>query len=221
MHPAQQRFYAIAWPSSVAGVLYISRLALRVQVLVKLDKDDSKKETGFVGLEYQGAFCFMDSLLQTLYNINHFRQERPSCPSTLLRARMVSSPPACLFFYAQQQPASIRHVQSDGQHVAFRQQLAARRQTSVAGSSVGLPPCDQQSLRCGYPKQLVDMGLQAVYQMPTTEEEQPSQSLPLAPQALFYKVGGGLVLCFCGLLHCAGADQCVCRKTAGADFWCG
>ena len=30
--------------------------------------------------------------------------------------------------------------------------------------------------------------------MPATEEERSSQSLPLAMQALFYNVGGGLVL---------------------------
>ena len=37
---------------------------------------DSKKETGFVGLKNQGATCYMNSLLQTLYNINYFRQVR-------------------------------------------------------------------------------------------------------------------------------------------------
>ncbi|CAL8466972.1 g6508 [Coccomyxa elongata] len=35
---------------------------------------DSKKETGFVGLKNQGATCYMNSLLQFLYNINYFRQ---------------------------------------------------------------------------------------------------------------------------------------------------
>ena len=35
---------------------------------------DSKKETGFVGLKNQGATCYMNSLLQFLYNINFFRQ---------------------------------------------------------------------------------------------------------------------------------------------------
>ncbi len=35
---------------------------------------NSKKETGFVGLKNQGATCYMNSLLQTLYNINRLRQ---------------------------------------------------------------------------------------------------------------------------------------------------
>ncbi|KAL8483441.1 hypothetical protein ACS0TY_026223 [Phlomoides rotata] len=35
---------------------------------------DSKKETGFVGLKNQGATCYMNSLLQTLYHIPFFRK---------------------------------------------------------------------------------------------------------------------------------------------------
>lgn len=35
---------------------------------------DSKKETGFVGLKNQGATCYMNSLLQTLYHIPYFRK---------------------------------------------------------------------------------------------------------------------------------------------------
>lgn len=35
---------------------------------------DSKKETGYVGLKNQGATCYMNSLLQTLYHIPHFRK---------------------------------------------------------------------------------------------------------------------------------------------------
>jgi len=35
---------------------------------------DSKKETGFVGLKNQGATCYMNSLLQTLYHLPFFRK---------------------------------------------------------------------------------------------------------------------------------------------------
>jgi len=35
---------------------------------------DSKKETGFVGLRNQGATCYLNSLLQTLFHISYFRK---------------------------------------------------------------------------------------------------------------------------------------------------
>lgn len=35
---------------------------------------DSKKETGYVGLKNQGATCYLNSLLQSLYFTNAFRQ---------------------------------------------------------------------------------------------------------------------------------------------------
>nr|XP_023929869.1 ubiquitin carboxyl-terminal hydrolase 12-like isoform X9 [Quercus suber] len=43
---------------------------------------DSKKETGFVGLKNQGATCYMNSLLQTLYHIPYFRKNVYHMPTT-------------------------------------------------------------------------------------------------------------------------------------------
>lgn len=40
----------------------------------KVNLYNSKKETGYVGLENQGATCYLTSLLQTLYNIPYFRK---------------------------------------------------------------------------------------------------------------------------------------------------
>lgn len=43
---------------------------------------DSKKETGYVGLKNQGATCYMNSLLQTLYHIPYFRKAVYHMPIT-------------------------------------------------------------------------------------------------------------------------------------------
>ena len=53
--------------------------ALHLKVLIEVEHPDnylynSKKKTGFVGLKNQGATCYLNSLLQTLYNINYFRK---------------------------------------------------------------------------------------------------------------------------------------------------
>ena len=40
------------------------------------DSWDSKKHTGYVGLRNQGATCYMNSLLQTLYFTNQLRKVR-------------------------------------------------------------------------------------------------------------------------------------------------
>ncbi|OIV90620.1 hypothetical protein TanjilG_01701 [Lupinus angustifolius] len=44
--------------------------------------NDSKKETGYVGLKNQGATCYMNSLLQTLYHIPYFRKAVYHMPTT-------------------------------------------------------------------------------------------------------------------------------------------
>ncbi|KAG8078101.1 hypothetical protein GUJ93_ZPchr0007g5357 [Zizania palustris] len=45
-----------------------------VRRVVDYSNYDSKKETGYVGLKNQGATCYLNSLLQTLYHIPYFRR---------------------------------------------------------------------------------------------------------------------------------------------------
>lgn len=54
------------------GFLVNGTLIFEVQISV----DNSKEETSFVGLKNQGATCYMNSLLQTLYHIPYFRKVR-------------------------------------------------------------------------------------------------------------------------------------------------
>lgn len=60
------------------GFLVNDTLIIEAEVVVRKILDywsyDSKKETGYVGLKNQGATCYMNSLLQTLYHIPYFRK---------------------------------------------------------------------------------------------------------------------------------------------------
>lgn len=53
-----------------------------VRKIVDYWSHDSKKETGYVGLKNQGATCYMNSLLQTLYHIPYFRKAVYHMPTT-------------------------------------------------------------------------------------------------------------------------------------------
>ena len=62
---------------------------VRVDITVNKDERyayDSRKETGFVGLKNQGATCYMNSLLQYLYNLPYFRKVRAWLRACVLRA---------------------------------------------------------------------------------------------------------------------------------------
>lgn len=58
------------------GYLVNDTCVVEAEVAITMDPwlYDSKKETGFVGLKNQGATCYMNSLLQTLYHIPFFRK---------------------------------------------------------------------------------------------------------------------------------------------------
>ncbi|OIW04146.1 hypothetical protein TanjilG_00706 [Lupinus angustifolius] len=68
------------------GYLMNDTLIVEAEVLVRRIVDywtyDSKKETGYVGLKNQGATCYMNSLLQTLYHIPYFRKAVYHMPTT-------------------------------------------------------------------------------------------------------------------------------------------
>ncbi|KAJ4755880.1 Ubiquitin carboxyl-terminal hydrolase 12 [Rhynchospora pubera] len=68
------------------GYLLNDTLIVEAEVTVRKMLDywsyDSKKETGYVGLKNQGATCYMNSLLQTLYHIPYFRKAVYHMPTT-------------------------------------------------------------------------------------------------------------------------------------------
>ncbi|KAI3951352.1 hypothetical protein MKW92_031050 [Papaver armeniacum] len=79
-----------------------------VEAEVKINEDywnyDSRKETGFVGLTNQGATCYLNSLLQTLYHIPYFRKAVYNMPTTENNLTSGSSIPLALqsLFYKLQ-----------------------------------------------------------------------------------------------------------------------
>ncbi|XP_042511243.1 ubiquitin C-terminal hydrolase 12 isoform X8 [Macadamia integrifolia] len=68
------------------GYLVNDTVIVEAEVAVRRVVDywtyDSKKETGYVGLKNQGATCYMNSLLQTLYHIPYFRKAVYHMPTT-------------------------------------------------------------------------------------------------------------------------------------------
>ncbi|KAM4079346.1 ubiquitin C-terminal hydrolase 12 isoform X2 [Castanea sativa] len=68
------------------GYLVNDACVIEAEVAVRKVLDywsyDSKKETGYVGLKNQGATCYMNSLLQTLYHIPYFRKAVYHMPTT-------------------------------------------------------------------------------------------------------------------------------------------
>ena len=79
---------------------------------------DSKKHTGYVGLKNQGATCYMNSLLQTLFFTNQLRKVNGWCFS---RSTFPSLPSLCRILGQEQPgprlvsregPASCLHVAS-------------------------------------------------------------------------------------------------------------
>jgi len=98
---------------TAAGSPYLvnDTLIIRVEVTVHkmLGAYDSRAETGFIGLKNQGATCYMNSLLQTLYHIPYFRKAVYHMPTSDEEQPMKSIPLALqsLFYKIQFQPTSV------------------------------------------------------------------------------------------------------------------
>ncbi|CAN8298447.1 unnamed protein product [Cochlearia groenlandica] len=95
------------------GYLVNDTVFIEAEVAVRKVLDywsyDSKKETGFVGLKNQGATCYMNSLLQTLYHIPYFRKAVYHMPTTENDAPTASIPLALqsLFYKLQYNDTSV------------------------------------------------------------------------------------------------------------------
>ncbi|KAG2294873.1 ubiquitin C-terminal hydrolase 13 isoform X1 [Brassica napus] len=95
------------------GYLVNDTVLIEAEVSVRKVLDywayDSKKETGFVGLKNQGATCYMNSLLETLYHIPYFRKAVYHMPTTENDAPTASIPLALqsLFYKLQYNDTSV------------------------------------------------------------------------------------------------------------------
>ncbi|XP_010557963.1 PREDICTED: ubiquitin carboxyl-terminal hydrolase 12-like [Tarenaya hassleriana] len=95
------------------GYLVNDTVVVEAEVAVRKVHDywsyDSKKETGFVGLKNQGATCYMNSLLQTLFHIPYFRKAVYHMPTTENDVPTASIPLALqsLFYKLQYNDTSV------------------------------------------------------------------------------------------------------------------
>lgn len=95
------------------GYLVNDTVLVEAEVAVRKIVDywsyDSKKETGYVGLKNQGATCYMNSLLQTLFHIPYFRKAVYHMPTTENDIPSASIPLALqsLFYKLQYSDSSV------------------------------------------------------------------------------------------------------------------
>jgi hypothetical protein len=187
-----------------SGFVVNDTVIVRADVQVKKVVDywnwDSKKETGFVGLKNQGATCYMNSLLQTLYHIPYFRKVGPHqltmAPSPSLQMlqhaidrlyqchllgvsgkscllRLVPSLSHCHFQDCECWNEGDRRGRSRKRVILILSDASCLRGSGLHASGVGF---------------MAPRLLQAVYHMPTTENDSAASSIPLALQRLFYKL---------------------------------
>eukprot|EP01018_Ginkgo_biloba_P034387 Gb_34568 [translate_table: standard] len=83
-------------------------LVAEVKVLMDYSGYNSRKETGFVGLKNQGATCYMNSLLQTLYHIPYFRKAVYHMPTeNILSSNSIPLALQSLFYNIQHSDSSV------------------------------------------------------------------------------------------------------------------
>ncbi|KAI3992837.1 hypothetical protein MKX01_029424 [Papaver californicum] len=97
---------------------------------------DSRKETGYVGLENQGATCYMNSLLQTLYHIPYFRKAVYDMPTTENDLVAGNSIPLALqtLFYKLQYSKDSSFMQHDVQEL--NRVLCEKLEDKMKGTAV-------------------------------------------------------------------------------------
>ncbi|KAL9266601.1 Ubiquitin C-terminal hydrolase 13-like protein [Drosera capensis] len=95
------------------GYLVNDTVVIEAEVTVQMMFDywsyDSKEEAGYVGLKNQGATCYMNSLLQTLFHIPYFRKAVYRMPTTEndLPSTSISLALQSLFYKLQHSDGSV------------------------------------------------------------------------------------------------------------------
>jgi hypothetical protein len=153
------------------GYLHDGRdIILTVRISIQRDDRyswDSRKETGFVGLKNQGATCYMNSLLQTLFHLPAFRKVMAGTKGRL-------EAKCCVL---------LKHAEPCALHAHDCQDCSWTAVSLVSWTAHAFE-CEHQLTKYN----LFAFHPQAVYHMPTLETDDVSSNMPLALQSVFYKV---------------------------------
>lgn len=125
-----RRLWSIPWENSRRPLVENEEANMTAYVRVVKDETgvlwhnfhnyDSKTETGYVGLKNQGATCYLNSLIQSLYFTNAFRKVRSLAPPTSLAN---NSRPSTKFPPKTKRRSRIVHIPSNASSTNFRPQI--------------------------------------------------------------------------------------------------